>query len=59
MKLICAAGLELDGDSAWHSGGAGKAGDVQEIGNRMEVDEQREIPSALWICVCEHLNFIT
>lgn len=34
MKLICAAGLELDGDSAWHSGGAGKAGGC--AGNRKQ-----------------------
>lgn len=37
----------------------GKPGDVQEIGDRMEIDQQWEIPSAVWICVFEHLNFIT
>lgn len=38
----------------------GKPGDVQEIGDRMEVDEQWwEMLSADWICVFEHLTFIT
>lgn len=37
----------------------GKPGNVQEIGDRMEVDDQWEIPSAVWISVFEHLNFIT
>lgn len=36
----------------------GKPGNVQEIGDRMEVDDQWEIPSAVWIRVFEHLNFI-
>lgn len=37
----------------------GKPGNVQEIGDRMEVDDQWEIPSTVWIRVFEHLNFIT
>lgn len=37
----------------------GKPGDVQEIGDRMEVDEQWEIPCAVRICIFENLNFIS
>lgn len=37
----------------------GKPGDVPEIRDRMEVDEQWEIPCAVWICIFERLNFIT
>lgn len=41
MKLICAVGLELNGDSAWHRGGAGKArgcaGNRRQDGNRPAV----------------------
>lgn len=46
MKLICAAGLELNGVSAWHSGGAGKAREC--AGNQRQDGSGRSVGNTFY-----------